>query len=190
MDQDHLGVDPIPIACALVLQCQTLCARHKDPVDPGVISVCMMHAGDTDNVVPDSAELGGTIRTLSTTLLDQLKDDVTRLCKGIALSYGVSIDVEFFQYYPATVNTPAHTALCESVLRSTFGDARVHADIEPNMTSEDFGFMLAVKPGAYILAGTGQQAGLHHPEFDFNDAVIPAGARYWVALAHRYFSER
>jgi len=189
--QPHLGLDPIPLACSMVLQCQTLAARHKDPVDPAVISVCMFHAGDTDNVIPNSAELRGTIRTLSTVLQQKLQRDIQRMCEGLAAAYGAQVEVTFFQYYPATINTPAETTLCEAVIRETFGEERLHRDIAPNMTSEDFGFMLEERPGTYVLignAGVGTAApSLHHPKYDFNDDIIPAGVRYWVVLAQRYF---
>jgi hippurate hydrolase len=189
--QPHLGLDPIPLACSMVLQCQTIAARHKDPVDPAVVSVCMFHAGNTDNVIPDTAELRGTIRTLSTVLQQQLQRDIEQMCKALASAYGAQVEVTFFQYYPATINTPAETALCEAVIRETFGGERLRSDIAPNMTSEDFGFMLEERPGAYVLIGnapTGTAApALHHPKYDFNDDIIPAGVRYWVALAQRYF---
>lgn len=190
--QPHLGIDPVPLACSMVLQCQTIAARHKDPVDPAVISVCMFHAGTTDNVIPDSAELRGTIRTLSSALQQKLQHDVRLTCEGLAHAYGAQVDVEFFQYYPATVNTPAETAFCEAVMRETFGEERVDRDVPPNMTSEDFGFMLEERPGAYVLIGnapTGTASpALHHPKYDFNDDIIPAGVRYWVALAQQYFA--
>jgi amidohydrolase len=185
--QPHRGIDPVPVACALVLQLQTLCARYKDPVDPAVLSVCMIHAGDTDNVLPESVEMRGTIRTLSSRLLNDIKEGMDRLCQGAAHSYGARIDTGFFQYYPATVNTKDETDFCADVLRSVFGDERVHAHVEPNMTSEDFGFMLEARPGAYVLAGGGGEAGLHHPAYDFNDDLIAAGVRYWTALASGYF---
>ncbi|WLE62962.1 M20 aminoacylase family protein [Burkholderia plantarii] len=189
--QPHLGIDPVPPACLMVLQCQTIAARHKDPVDPAVISVCMFHAGTTDNVIPDTAELRGTIRTLSSELQQKLQRDIRMACEGLAAAQGAQADVEFFQYYPATVNTPAETALCEAVIRDTFGDERLHRDVPPNMTSEDFGFMLEARPGAYVLIGNAPDgaaaAALHHPEYDFNDAIIPAGVRYWVALARHYY---
>jgi len=189
--QPHRGLDPIPLACSMVLQCQTIAARHKDPVDPAVISVCMFHAGDTDNVIPDSAELRGTIRTLSSRLQRELQHDIERMCAGLAAAYGAQAEVTFFQYYPATVNTPSETALCETVIRETFGDERVDPDVPSNMTSEDFGFMLEERPGAYVLIGNApvgvEAPNLHHPKYDFNDDIIPAGVRYWVALAQRYF---
>lgn len=189
--QPHLGIDPIPLACSMVLQCQTIAARHKDPVDPAVVSVCMFHAGDTDNVIPESAELRGTIRTLSSALQQKLRRDIRTMCEGLAAAYRAQVDVTFFQYYPATINTPAETALCEAVIRDTFGDERLHRDIAPNMTSEDFGFMLEERPGTYVLIGNAHDGAaapaLHHPTYDFNDDIIPAGVRYWVALARRYF---
>ncbi|MCE4062603.1 M20 family metallopeptidase [Pandoraea sputorum] len=189
--QPHLGLDPIPLACSMVLQCQTLAARHKDPVAPAVVSVCMIHAGDTDNVIPDTAELRGTIRTLSSAVLNQLQDDIRRIGDGLAAGYGASIETEFFQYYPATVNTASEAALCEQVMRATFGDHATHANVPPNMTSEDFGFMLEAKPGAYVLIGNAPRGetgvGLHHPAYDFNDDIIRDGVRYWVALAQAYY---
>ncbi|MFJ3056310.1 M20 aminoacylase family protein [Herbaspirillum sp. NPDC087042] len=189
--QPHLGIDPIPLACSMVLQCQTIAARHKDPVDPAVISVCMFHAGDTDNVIPDRAELRGTIRTLSSTLQQKLQRDIQQMCEALAGAYGAQVEVEYFQYYPATINTPAETAFCEDVIRATFGDARIRNDIPANMTSEDFGFMLEERPGTYVLIGNAPQdrasPSLHHPQYDFNDDVTEEGVRYWVALARRYF---
>jgi hippurate hydrolase len=190
--QPHLGIDPVPLACSMVLQCQTIAARHKDPVDPAVVSVCMFHAGTTDNVIPDSAELRGTIRTLSSELQQALQRDIQRMCEGLAGACGAQVDVEFFQYYPATVNTRAETALCEAVIRETFGDEHLSADVPPNMTSEDFGFMLEARPGAYVLIGNASPGAvapaLHQPDYDFNDDIISAGVHYWVALARHYFS--
>jgi hippurate hydrolase len=189
--QPHLGLDPIPLACSIVLQCQTIAARCKDPTDPAVISVCMFNAGDTDNVIPNSAELRGTIRTLSSGLQQKLQRDIELMCNGLAAAYGAQVEVTFFQYYPATINTPAETAICEAVIRETFGEERLDRDIPPNMTSEDFGFMLEERPGTYVLIGNAPMGtdspGLHHPKYDFNDDIIPVGVRYWVALAQRYF---
>jgi hippurate hydrolase len=190
--QPHLGLDPIPLACSMVLQCQTIAARHKDPLDPAVVSVCMFHAGDTDNVIPDSAQLRGTIRTLSSSLQQKLQGDIGRMCEALACAYGAEAEVQFFQYYPATINTPAETALCEAVIRETFGSERLDNNVPSNMTSEDFGFMLEERPGAYVLIGNAvpgaAAASLHHPKYDFNDDIIPAGVRYWVALAQHYFA--
>ena len=192
--QPHLGLDPIPLACSMVLQCQTIAARHKDPVDPAVISICMFRAGDTDNVIPDQAELRGTIRTLSSTLQQKLQHDIAQMCEALAGAYGAQAKVEFFQYYPATVNTPAETAFCEDVIGDTFGSEHIRTGIPPNMTSEDFGFMLEERPGTYVLIGNAPEgetsASLHHPKYDFNDDIIEAGIRYWVALAQRYFVEQ
>lgn len=191
--QPHLGRDPIPLACTLVLELQTLAARHKNPIDPAVISVCMLNAGHTDNVIPESVEIRGTARTLSTGVLELLQRGMSNICNGLALAQDASISVEFFQFYPATVNSAAETRLCAQVLQDAFGADKVDVDTPPNMTSEDFGFMLQEKPGAYILIGNGSPGGkshnLHHPNYDFNDTAIPHGVRYWVDLAHAYFRQ-
>ena len=188
--QPQLGIDPIPIACAIVQQFQTLVARHKSAVDPAVISVCMFNAGSTDNVIPDNVELGGTVRTLSSDLLKKLQQDMTRIAEGIAAVHGASATLEFFQYYPATVNSAAETAFCQRVLEHSFGSAQVHTNVPPNMTSEDFGFMLEERPGAYILIGNAQPDGstqpLHNAHYDFNDAIIAQGVEYWIRLAQQY----
>jgi len=135
--------------------------------------------------------LRGTIRTLSSTLQQRLQRDIELMCHGLASAYGAQVEVTFFQYYPATINTPAETALCETVIRETFGSERLDNHIPSNMTSEDFGFMLEERPGAYVLIGNAPPGAaarsLHHPKYDFNDDIIPAGVRYWVALAQHYF---
>lgn len=191
--QPHLGVDPVPIACSIVLQCQVLSSRYKDPLEPAVISVCMLSAGETDNVIPDVVEMGGTIRTLSSELLQRLQGDVERIARGLASSHGATADVEFFQYYPATVNSAEATMLCTEVVRRAFPDRALHTGIASNLTSEDFGFMLEQRPGAYVLLGCARpdqrSIALHNPAFDFNDKLIPDGARYWIEVARRYYGE-
>lgn len=187
--QPQLGIDPIPIACAIVQQFQTLIARHKSAVEPAVISVCMFNAGETDNVIPDSAELRGTLRTLSSSLLQQLQGEMSRIASGIAAVHGAQATLEFFQYYPATVNTAAETALCQRVLSACFGAAQVHGAVPANMTSEDFGFMLEQRPGAYILIGNaaaGTRGQLHNARYDFNDEIISGGVEYWIRLAQSW----
>jgi len=187
--QPQLGIDPIPIACAIVQQFQTLISRHKSAVDPAVISVCMFNAGETDNVIPDSAELRGTVRTLSSSLLKKLQGEMARIAESIASMHGAKAVLDFFQYYPATVNTAAETTFCKRVLECCFGAEQVDGDVPANMTSEDFGFMLEERPGAYILIGNaakGNNHRLHNAHYDFNDDVIAYGVEYWVRLAQSY----
>jgi hippurate hydrolase len=187
--QPQLGIDPIPIACAIVQQFQTLISRHKSAVDPAVISVCMFNAGETDNVIPDSAELRGTVRTLSSSLLKKLQGEMARIAESIASMHGAKAVLDFFQYYPATANTAAETAFCKRVLESCFGAEQVDGDVPANMTSEDFGFMLEERPGAYILIGNaakGNNHRLHNAHYDFNDDVIAYGVEYWIRLAQSY----
>lgn len=190
--QPHLARDPIPVLSALVLQMQTIVSRQISPSEPAVVSVCMLSAGETDNVIPDAAEMRGTIRSLTSEVLEDIQQRLRQLCAGAASSHGVEVDVVFHQFYPATVNTPEHTGLCTEVVQKSFGSAALQYPVPSNMTSEDFGFMLQQRPGAYVLLGNqGQQghtAPLHNPSYDFNDAIIPKGVEFWVNLARSYYA--
>lgn len=189
--QPHRGIDPLPIACSIVLQCQLLLSRYKDPLDPAVISICTMTAGDAENVIPDEVEMRGTIRTLSSKLLQTLQEDVRRIATSLAAAHGAQAEVVFRQYYPVTSNSAEATKFCEKVIRSAFPDNTLHDAVPPNLTSEDFGFMLEQRPGAYVLLGAAQpgktNAPLHNPAYDFNDDLIGVGAKYWAQLAADYF---
>lgn len=191
--QPHRGIDPVPIACSIILQCQLLLSRYKNPLDPAVISICTMTAGDAENVIPDQVEMRGTIRTLSSKLLETLQAQVWEIANGLAAMHGAQAEVVFRQCYPATMNSAAETKFCEGVIRSAFPDRTLHDGIEPNLTSEDFGFMLEHRPGAYVLLGAAQpgktNAPLHNPAFDFNDHLIGVGAKYWAQLASDYFAQ-
>ncbi len=190
--QPHLARDPIPVLSALVLQMQTIVSRQISPSEPAVVSVCMLSAGETDNVIPDAAELRGTIRSLTSEVLEDIQQRLRQLCTGAACSHGVEVDVVFHQFYPATVNTPEHTGLCTEVVQKSFGPAALRYPVPSNMTSEDFGFMLQQRPGAYVLLGNQSQQGhtapLHNPSYDFNDAIIPKGVEFWVNLARSYYA--
>lgn len=189
--QPHRGIDPVPVACSIVLQCQLLLSRYKDPLDPAVISICTMTAGDAENVIPDQVEMRGTIRTLSSTLLQKLQADVRQIATSLAAAHGAQAEVVFHQYYPVTSNSVEETRFCADVIRAAFPDHTLHDAVPPNLTSEDFGFMLEKRPGAYVLLGSAQSgktnAPLHNPAYDFNDNLIGVGAKYWAQLAADYF---
>lgn len=191
--QPHRGIDPLPIACSIVLQCQVLMARYKNALDPAVMSICTMTAGDAENVIPDEVEMRGTIRTLSSKLLETLQGQVREIATGLAAIHGAQAEVVFRQVYPVTMNSVAETKFCEDVIRSAFPGRTLHDGIDPNLTSEDFGFMLEKRPGAYVLLGAAQtgktNAPLHNPAFDFNDNLIGVGAKYWAQLATDYFAQ-
>ena len=192
----HLGLDPVPAACQLVQAFQTIINRNKRPIDTGVISVTMIHAGEATNVIPESVELQGTVRTFSVGVLDLIERRMRELSQGIGQAFELGVEFDFHRNYPPTVNHAAETAF---VRRALLGmGASVH-DFEPTMGAEDFSYYLEHKPGCYFLIGNGdgahrpEAAGagpctLHNPSYDFNDALIPVGGTMWVRLAEAWLN--
>ena len=187
----HLGVDPVVAGAAFVQAAQTLVSRTLDPLDAGVVSVTQFHAGEAYNVIPDRAELCGTVRTFCPDVRDQLERGLRQIAEGIAQSHGVELSFEFRRGYPPTVNTAAEAELCAHAARAVTGEARVFTDRRPSMGAEDFAYFLQEKPGAYVWIGNGPGEGgcmLHNPHYDFNDAVLPTGAAYWCQLVRTLLS--
>ena len=194
----HTGADPVLAGCALVQALQSILSRNKNPLDPGVLSVTMFHAGDKDNIVPDEARIAGTVRTFSIELLDLIERRMNEIAQGICAAHGVRCDVHFKRNYPSTVNDPAQAAFMRQVMIETFGAENVLPQT-PAMTAEDFSFMLQAKPGAYAFIGNGEGAHrapqhgagpclLHNASYDFNDALIVPGATLWVRLVERFLA--
>jgi hippurate hydrolase len=184
----HLGNDPVVAAAALVQAIQTVTARTLDPLDPAVVSTTMFHAGEAYNVIPDRAELSGTVRAFSDAVQERIEARLRELCDGIAAAHGVEITLAYRRGYPATVNSAAEAALCAEVARALVGADKVVTDARPSMGAEDFAFFLQHKPGCYVWLGNGPGEGgctLHNPHYDFNDDIIPTGAAYWVELVRR-----
>ena len=184
----HLGVDPVVAGAAFVQAAQTLVSRVLDPIEAGVVSVTQFHAGEAYNVIPDRAELCGTVRTFSAEVRDRLEQGLRQMAEGIALSHGVQVDFQFRRGYPPTVNTAAEAALCAEAARAVAGSERVFTDRRPSMGAEDFAYFLQHKPGAYVWIGNGPGEGgctLHNPNYDFNDEVMPVGVAYWSELVRR-----
>ena len=189
----HTGIDPVPIACQMVQTFQTIISRNKKPVDAGVISVTMMHTGEANNVVPDSCELQGTVRTFSIEVLDMIEKRMKQVAEHTCAAHDATCEFEFERNYPPTVNSPAEAEFARRVMTGIVGEERVVLQ-EPTMGAEDFAFMLQAKPGAYCFIANGDGAHremghgggpctLHNPSYDFNDDLIPLGATYWVRLA-------
>ena len=192
----HTGIDPVPVACQMVLAFQTIISRNKKPVDAGVISVTMVHAGEATNVVPDFCELQGTVRTFSTEVLDQIEQRMKTIAEHTCAAFEAQCEFEFSRNYPPTINSAAEARFARQVMVDLVGEGKVMAQ-EPTMGAEDFSYMLQAKPGAYCFISNGQgdhrEIGhgggpcmLHNPSYDFNDALIPLGAAYWVELARRW----
>lgn len=198
----HNGIDPVPVACQMVQAFQTIITRNKKPVDAGVISVTMIHTGEATNVVPDSCEIQGTVRTFTVEVLDMIERRMREIAQHTAAAFGATAEFRFKRNYPPTVNHPAETAFAREVLAGVVGAEGVLAQ-EPTMGAEDFAYMLQHKPGCYFFIGNGDGAHrgayeggghdvgpcmLHNPHYDFNDDLIPLGATAWVRLVEQWFA--
>jgi amidohydrolase len=178
----HQGVDPVVAGAQIVLALQTIASRNLDPLDACVVSVTQFHAGTTNNVIPQSAWLNGTTRTLRAGTRDMVERRIREIAASLASAAGAEARVEYRRNYPATVNHPAQTDFASKVARKVAGDSQVDSNAMPVMGAEDFSFMLEARPGAFIFLGNGDSAKLHHPAYDFNDAALPYGMSYWVEL--------
>jgi amidohydrolase len=195
----HSATDPIPVAAAMVQAFQTIISRNKKPIDAGVISVTMIHAGQATNVIPDSCEMQGTVRTFTLEVLDLIEQRMKEIAEGISASYGCTCDFEFVRNYPPTINHPKEAEFARSVMTKIVGSDNVLAQ-EQVMGAEDFAYMLQAKPGCYVFIANGDGshremghgAGpcmLHNPSYDFNDDLIPLGGTYWVRLAEEWLAK-
>lgn len=184
----HLGTDAIAAGAALVQAVQTIVSRTLDPIDAAVVSVTQFHAGEAYNVIPDRAELSGTVRAFSERVQERIEARLRELCDGIAAAFGVRIEFEYRRGYPPTINSAAEAALCTDVAAALVGAGQVETNARPSMGAEDFAFFLQRKPGAYVWIGNGPGEGgctLHNPHYDFNDDIIPVGVAYWMELVKR-----
>ena len=194
----HVGLDPVPIACQMVQAFQTIISRNKKPIDAGVISVTMIHAGEATNVIPDSCELQGTVRTFTLEVLDLIEQRMQEVAEHTAAAFGTTCEFSFTRNYPPTINSAPEAAFARRVMEGIVGADNV-IDQEPTMGAEDFAYMLQAKPGAYCFIANGDGAHrdmghgggpcmLHNPSYDFNDDLIPLGATYWVRLAEEWLA--
>ena len=178
----HLGIDPVHIGCQLQQALQTVVARNVNPLESAVVSLTMFHAGDVSNVIPQTARLGGTVRTLKSKVRDLVKMRMQSICNGMAMMHDAKVELIYSEGYPVTVNHEAQTKFATEVARHVAGEGAVDPDVAPTMGGEDFAFMLEARPGAFIFVGNGNSAGVHHPAYNFDDEAIPAGVSYWARL--------
>jgi amidohydrolase len=179
----HRTIDPVFVSAQLVNAFQGIVSRNADPLESLVISVTQFHAGDAQNVIPQKAELGGTVRTLNKDMRDFAETRMKEVAAGIAAAYGAEIAISYHRNYPVTFNHEHETDFAIDIASGLSGAANVDTNTPPVMGGEDFSYMLEARPGAFIFIGNGDTAYLHHPEYDFNDDVIPHGVSYWVSLA-------
>ncbi|MBY5932769.1 amidohydrolase [Tateyamaria omphalii] len=175
-------VDPVVAACAIVTAVQTIVSRNHHPLEQLVISTTQIHTGTTDNVIPESAYINGTVRTFSKDVQAMVVRRMEEIVAGTAAAYGCEARLEFEFGYPPTVNDSDKAAFAAQVAAEVSGATGVDADVEPVMGAEDFSYMLEARPGAYLMLGQGEGVGVHHPEFNFNDEIAPIGASFFARL--------
>jgi len=178
----HLAVDPVLVGAQIINQLQSIVSRNVDPLVSAVVSITVFRAGHTDNVIPQTAKLGGTARSLKAEVRDLLEKRLHEVVEGTAAAHGAKARLTYRRGYPVLVNHEVQTDFAAKVAGEIAGGDKVDVAMAPVMGAEDFSFMLNARPGAFIFVGNGDSAGLHHPAYNFNDEVIPFGTSYWVKL--------
>jgi amidohydrolase len=177
----HKCIDSVLVGAQLITGLQSIVSRTVDPLDSAVLSICEFHAGNARNVIPQTAELRGTVRTLTAEVRELVEKRVREVVAGVAQMTGAKIDLVYERGYPVTVNHASQTDIATKVAKEIAGDGNVH-EMPPMMGAEDFSYMLEARPGAFIFCGNGNSAGLHHPAYNFDDEAIVFGTSYWVKL--------
>ena len=208
----HSGIDPVLISAQLVTAWQSIISRNVDAQESAVISATSINTGDSWNVIPETAVIKGSVRTLSPAVRKLVQERFHNLTHALVEAFGATVTIDYRALYPATINTPEQTDFACDVAASIFGENRVLRSTPAGMGSEDFACMLEERPGCYLLLGAtnppGGQASLegkdislpadqkhfeatnvpllHEPTYDFNDEILPQGATLFVRLAERY----
>ena len=191
----HQTLDPIPVACAIVTAIQTLVTRRFDAADAVVVTVARIVSGTTNNVIPDSCELDGTMRTLSATARSRLKTEITRLAEGIASAHGLTATVRIEEGFPVTICDERAVTLGDVVSTALFGASAFHRMHDPIMGAEDFAYVLEKVPGAMFFLGVAHEGadlasccGLHSTRMILDEGVMPKGAALLAGLAEEYLA--
>ena len=181
----HECNDPVVIAAQLVNAFQSIVSRNADPLASLVISTTQISASDAHNVIPQVVTMAGTVRTLSAEVRDMAERRMGEICEHVGKAFGADVTLDYERGYPVTVNHPAQTAFAAEIARDVVGDSMVDMSVEPIMGAEDFSYMLEARPGAFVFLGQGDGPICHHPEYDFNDEIIPVGASFWARLVEK-----
>jgi amidohydrolase len=177
----HDCIDTTVVAAHMIVALQTIASRGVDPLKQVVVSVCNISTDSTaHNVIPQVIKLKGTARTMDFEVQDFVERRVNEICQGVAATFGARVEVNYQRGYPVTMNHAANTEYAAAVARGI--SAHVDDNTAPLMGAEDFSFMLLERPGAYIFTGNGDTAMVHHPEYNFDDDVIPFGASWYAGM--------
>jgi len=188
----HQGIDPIVTASEIVLGLQRIVSRTVNPIDAAVISVTQFHAGTNMNVIPETAIIKGTCRTLKPSIQDMVEARIDQVVQGIVAAHGLTGSVAYDRRYPVLINTEEETRAAAAAATMVVGAENVVLNLPPTMGSEDFAWMLQDRPGCYIRIGNGEGVDggcvVHNPKYDFNDAAAVYGASYWATLVEQELS--
>jgi hippurate hydrolase len=182
------SVDPVLVAAHHVAALQSIVSRNLSALESAVVSATAISSGDAYNVIPQTAEIKGTVRTFTNNAMDIVEESMKRIAAGVAAGFGATATVDFRRLFAPLVNDAAETSVFADVAADLVGEANVDRDRELIMASEDFSFMLEARPGAYINIGNGDKAGstpVHNPGYDFNDEILPLGAAAFAALVEK-----
>lgn len=174
--------DPVVAAVALASAIQTIVSRNLDTRKELVVSVTQIHTGSADNIIPEVAFVGGTVRTFDKGVQEMVQNRLAAICRGVAEAYDVAVDLTYNIGYPATINDADKVAIAAAVAADVAGEANVVADQLPEMGAEDFSYMLEQRPGAYLFLGQGDGPGVHNTSYDFNDEISPVGASFFARM--------
>ena len=183
----HLAKSPVTAACAIIEALNDFVAQEINAQNAATFTVGRIRGGDAINVIPDSVEFAGTVRSFTQSVRDQFAAGLERIVAGICAARGITADAVYEKNYPPLVNSEEETGIAARAAAKVVGAENVNAQAGRVMGSEDFAFMLLKRPGNYIMIGNGEgELGgcmVHNPHYDFNDEILPIGATYWVELA-------
>jgi hippurate hydrolase len=189
----EVGIDSVMVAAHIAIALQTIVSRNAPPVETAVLSVTKIHGGDAYNVIPQTAQLAGTVRAFSRDVMTLIETSMRRIAKGVAEAFGATAEVDFRFLFAPTVNDAREAEFAAGICAGMVGAQNVDRNPPLIMASEDFSFMLEKVPGCYINIGNGEGEGgceVHNPAYDFNDAALPLGASFFARLVEARLAKR
>ena len=184
----YQSVDPIVCGSAVVQALQSLVSRNSDPRKTLVVSVTQFNSGHANNVIPDFANLAGTIRYFDDDTAKFIRKKFPKIVKDICEAFGANAEINYKEGYPPTINDTTAANFALETAKEVAGE-KASDNQETSMGSEDFSYFLQEKPGAYAYIGNGDSASLHNPSYDFNDEVLPIGASFLSRIAEKALSK-